>query len=249
MLIGNRMSSLTSVLSNIKNLTGVGSDIKRPLEWPPWELVNYLEKCHKSQDICLWHYSCLIRIRKTGGSPSLERLCFQVSEQFLRAVTKLEILKWWAAGESSLPVGISTDRHIIISCFQDISEAFGLFSTVNTDGDLGAPQDRYVVLKCLEKTYEIMLVLGWTLYPHGGDIDWLAEESEYLQASQLLDFKFDNDSDYQRMPNPTLSGVVIHQASVPQSCTPFYPQPPFLCRNPGPYGPPILLNMYHADPG
>jgi hypothetical protein len=164
-------------------------------------------------------------------------------------VKKLEKLRVWAraAGNTSLPNGALSDRHIVISSLQDILEAFKLFSIVSTDEDFDELNNKMVVLEYARRTYALMIILLQILYPYGSDLAWSHAASDYLRATQLWDFKFDNEDEYERISNPTCPGAIIDQGSVPRSCLPAYPQPPIVCRNPAPYGNRLLLNLFHSN--
>ncbi|KAE8443447.1 hypothetical protein EG329_001844 [Mollisiaceae sp. DMI_Dod_QoI] len=161
----------------------------------------------------------------------------------------MRLLRLWAAGRVPLPPRFHTDRHVVISALGDIIDAFNSFSIVGTDEELGQPQYRTLVLKYLQKTYTVMVLLAQTMYPYNIEMEWFLEVSYYSQVTGLRDFRFDNHGSYERIKNPTSSGVISDQARVAASCLPTYPQPPVVCRNPGSYGQRILLNHIHPETG
>ncbi|KAF8853942.1 hypothetical protein BDZ45DRAFT_748010 [Acephala macrosclerotiorum] len=247
-------ASLTNVIGHINNVAGSRSEIERPLEWPQRQLTNFLEECHTlhTPHAILCRHKILmkwLREREASRSPSLERLCVGVVDHLIRAVKKMEKLRVWAdaAGEAPLPNGALSDRHIVISSLQDILEAFKLFSIVSMEEDFEKQNNKMVMLEYARRTYALMIILLQILYPYGSDLAWSHTAADYLRATQLWDLKFDNEDDYERNSNPTCDGVIIDQASVPEPCRPAYHQPPIVCRNPGPYGSRLLLNLIHSD--
>jgi hypothetical protein len=147
-------------------------------------------------------------------------------------------------------VWIHTDRHLIIRALEEMLSAFEAFAVVDKDPSLRQSHIKAMILKYLRYAWEMMLVLGLLCWGHQTDDFWFESCQSFLYQTQLKDFKFDSESDYERkIDDPTVTGVINDQSHVPATCLPMHPSPPRLIRDPGTYSRTIQINGRYQQPG
>lgn len=233
------MSKLTSLIQTVEYFKGNPVELSQPLPWGKQRLLEQLELCLTS-DIKGWHESKLSWIQ-AADCPALTDLCKNVAECLLSAHSKSRMLREVLRGHRIPQKGV-TDRLILSWVFLDIQNAFRAFEVMSTHPELGEYHIRTMVLRYLGQAYKLMLLLGRMLFAPGSDATFFMESWTYLNDQELVDFEFDRPQDYRRIEDPTLAGVLADAAAMPEQYLPANPEPPVYCRNPGPYGPTILIN-------
>jgi hypothetical protein len=253
------MASLYNIRTFLETLKGPPRDEHRPSHWTKRELEEHLRRCPTPPKIYEWHLVNVSWIH-AHGNPALKILCNTVASCLVSASKEALLLRKFASGIIILPTNISTDaqttvrihtdRHLIIRALEEILSAFEAFAVVNKDSSLRQSYIKAMILEYLRKSWKMMLVLGLLCWDHQTDSLWFQNYQSFLYQTQLRDFKFDSESDYERKINdPTVTGVINDQSQVPATCLPLHPTPPYLIRDSGTYARTIQINGLYQHPG
>jgi hypothetical protein len=253
------MASLYNICTFLKSLKGPHRDEHRPSHWTKHELEEHLRGCPTPWNFYEWHLVNVSWIH-AHGNPALKVLCNTVASCLVSASKEALLLRKFASGIVTLPSNISTDpqttvwihtdRHLIIRALEAMLSAFGAFAVVNKDPSMRQIHIKAMILKYLRESWKMMLVLGLLCWDHQTDSLWFENYQSFLFQTQLRDFKFDSESDYERrMDDPTVTGVINDQSQVPATCLPMHPTPPFLIRDLGTYARTIQINGRYQQPG
>jgi hypothetical protein len=239
--MSSKMSKLSTVIKTLEVLKGFPEEMHLPLPSTRKNILEKLDLC-MMMDLEKWHQTKICWIKATKCQ-SLERLCNNVIRTLLPAFSKTKLLWNVMQGNTRLPDDI-THRLILTWTLVDIEKSFKTFEVMSTDPSLKPHYIRAMVLRYLERVYELMLLLGQLYFPPDSDICiwWFSDAWQYLKEERLWDFEFDGAEHYKRVEDRTLAGVLADSSEVPELYLPATPQPPIYYRNQGPYGPPILKN-------
>lgn len=242
------MSTLCNVLGQVENLIGVSADTNRPLEWPKSCLRKQLQRGISTNGFDAWHNRQLEWTREEAKSKILERLTCDVAEMFRPATEKVRRLQAFTrtVRPRALPRGIKSNRHLVISAMKNIHQSFKVFWVVKDEKDLQMDDVKRMVLAYLRKVYRAMILLGQLLFPRRAEEGWFEGCKEYLETSQLMDFRFDL-FEYQLIEDRTFTGVIGDQNQMPDCYFAAHPEPPVFYRNYYAYGPTILRNAIYEE--
>jgi hypothetical protein len=253
------MASLYNIRRFLETLKGPHRDQLRPSHWTKHELEVHLRECPTPRTIYEWHLANVSWIQGRTN-PALKILCNTVASRLASASNEALWLRKFASGSIILPTNISTDpqmpvwihtdRHLIIRALKEMLSAFEAFAVVDKDPSLRQSHIKAMILKYLRYAWEMMLVLGLLCWDHQTDGLWFENYQSFLFQTQLRDFKFDSELDYERrMDDPTVTGVINLQSEVPATCLPMHPTPPYLIRDSGTYARTIQINGRYQQPG
>jgi hypothetical protein len=190
-----------------------------------------------------WHQNHLCRwVHKYAESECLEPLCTTVADALWMAADKIQQLHDWSLGQRSLPDG-ETDRSFALSALDDVIDALKAFEVIVHNPILHVPQDMSMVQVYLKRVLKVTIILGKLLgSPHSDS--WFEIFEGFIP--HLEGFWFDCQQDYQRISDPTVSGVIADAATIPPTWLPTHPSAPRLYRSAyqsnGKYRPRIVLN-------